>query len=178
MLGVQRLGSLAGRGQEQPGLCEAWAGEPSAACLPWLIHIQPSHPTTICFCPGAAAALLCWGQAMLQCCNQASMQRPLACRHAAAAVSEAPVLQPLTPLGEFIKQVGQVPDKEALAVYLRRMREHGWDVSPTIRKALQCGASIMPEVGPLCVCCADTLNPKPCQWLYRVKHVCWPPASV
>ena len=81
-------------------------------------------------------------------------------------------------LGEFIKQVGPVPDKEALAVYLRRMREHGWDVSPTIRKALQCGASIMPEVGPLCMCCAYTLNPKPCQWLYSVKHVCWLPASV
>ena len=50
-------------------------------------------------------------------------------------------------------------DKEALAVYLRRMREHGWDVSPTIRKALQCGASIMPEVRPWWVCYADALDP-------------------
>ena len=39
-----------------------------------------------------------------------------------------------------------MPDKEALAVYLRRMREQGWDVSPTIRKAIACGADIMPEV--------------------------------
>ena len=67
-------------------------------------------------------------------------------RRHAASVSEAPLLQPLNPLGSFISQLGPVPDKEALAVYLRRMREHGWDVSSTIRKALQCGASIMPEV--------------------------------
>lgn len=82
-------------------------------------------------------------------------------------MSEAPVLQPLTPLGAFISQVGPVPDKEALAVYLRRMREHGWDVSPTIRKALQCGASIMPEVPepvpvPLLAKAACGLAPDPC----------------
>ena len=115
--GVQRWGSLAGPGPEQPGLCVAWAGEPSAACLLRLVHVwqsysMPQHHRLVLLCTSCCLnacrqlhALLCLGQTMLQCCSQASMHRNLACRHAASAVSEAPVLRPLTPLGDFISQV-------------------------------------------------------------------------
>ncbi len=42
-------------------------------------------------------------------------------------MSEAPVLTPLTPLGDFIQKLGKAPDKEVLTTYLARLREH---VSP------------------------------------------------
>jgi hypothetical protein len=39
-------------------------------------------------------------------------------------MSEAPVLTPLTPLGDFITTLGKAPDKDALTTYLARLREN------------------------------------------------------
>ncbi len=61
-------------------------------------------------------------------------------------MSEAPVITPLTPLGEFITKLGRPAGKTALHTYLMRLREQGWDVSQTVRKALHCGASLEKEV--------------------------------
>lgn len=38
-------------------------------------------------------------------------------------MSEAPVITPLEPLGEFIHRVGRHPGPAALATYLARLRE-------------------------------------------------------
>lgn len=38
-------------------------------------------------------------------------------------MSEAPELQPLTPLHDFIEKLGQPPDKDALTIYIARLRE-------------------------------------------------------
>lgn len=62
-------------------------------------------------------------------------------------ISEAPVLAPLIPLGEFISKVGRPPSKTGMQVYLQRLREHGFNVSNTVRKALACGAQLDREVG-------------------------------
>ena len=62
-------------------------------------------------------------------------------------MSEAPVLTPLTKLSEFVAKVGEPPSQDSLQIYLQRLREHGFDVSPTLRKALQCGLKIQKEVG-------------------------------
>ena len=50
-----------------------------------------------------------------------------------------------------------MPEQDLLTVYLRRMREHGWDVRPTIRKAMECGAHIVPEASltKLALICAE-----------------------
>lgn len=39
-------------------------------------------------------------------------------------MSESPVLTPLTPLGDFIQNLGKPPDKKVLTTYLARLREH------------------------------------------------------
>ena len=64
-------------------------------------------------------------------------------------MSEAPVLTPLTKLSEFVAKVGEPPSQDSLQIYLHRLREHGFDVSPTLRKALQCGLKIQKEVGSM-----------------------------
>ncbi len=61
-------------------------------------------------------------------------------------MSEAPLITPLTPLGEFITKLGRPAGKTALHTYLMRLREQGWDVSQTVKKALHCGASLEKEV--------------------------------
>lgn len=61
-------------------------------------------------------------------------------------MSEAPLITPLTPLGEFITKLGRPAGKTALHTYLMRLREQGWDVSQTVKKALRCGASLEKEV--------------------------------
>ena len=38
-------------------------------------------------------------------------------------MSEAPVLQPLIPLHDFIEKLGRPPDKDALTIYIARLRE-------------------------------------------------------
>ena len=45
------------------------------------------------------------------------------CRHAVEEMSEAPVLQPLTPLHDFIEKLGRPPDRDALTIYIARLRE-------------------------------------------------------
>ena len=62
-------------------------------------------------------------------------------------MSDAPVLTPLTKLSEFVAKVGEAPSQDSLQIYLQRLREHGFDVSPTLRKTLQCGLKIQREVG-------------------------------
>lgn len=63
-------------------------------------------------------------------------------------MSEAPVLQPLVPLGTFVTSMGEPPSQGSLELYLNRMKEHGFEVSPTIKKALKCGAKMQKEVSP------------------------------
>ena len=75
-----------------------------------------------------------------------SMHACMHCRHGVHSMSEAPLITPLTPLGEFITKLGRPAGKTALHTYLMRLREQGWDVSQTIKKALHCGASLEKEV--------------------------------
>ncbi len=44
-------------------------------------------------------------------------------RHAVDVMSDAPVITPLQPLGEFVRRVGRHPGQPALATYLARLRE-------------------------------------------------------
>ncbi|KAL0049698.1 hypothetical protein WJX82_007869 [Trebouxia sp. C0006] len=67
-------------------------------------------------------------------------------RHGVHSMSEAPLITPLTPLGEFITNLGRPAGKSALHTYLMRLREQGWDVSQTVKKALHCGASLEKEM--------------------------------
>ena len=46
-----------------------------------------------------------------------------ACRYAVEDMSEAPVLQPLTPLHDFIEKLGRPPERDALTIYIARLRE-------------------------------------------------------
>lgn len=73
-------------------------------------------------------------------------------------MSEAPLITPLVPLGDFITKLGRPAGKAALHTYLMRLREQGWDVSQTVKKALHCGATLDKEVllcNPLlCTCIA------------------------
>ena len=61
-------------------------------------------------------------------------------------MSEAPLITPLVPLGDFITKLGRPAGKAALHTYLMRLREQGWDVSQTVKKALHCGATLDKEV--------------------------------
>ena len=45
-------------------------------------------------------------------------------------ISEAPVLHPLTPLHEFLEKLGRPPDRDALTIYIARLRE-------MVRRAMQ-----------------------------------------
>ncbi len=45
------------------------------------------------------------------------------CRYAVEDMSEAPELQPLIPLHKFIEKLGRPPDKDALTIYIARLRE-------------------------------------------------------
>ena len=38
-------------------------------------------------------------------------------------MSEAPVLHPLAPLHEFLEKLGRPPDRDALTIYIARLRE-------------------------------------------------------
>ena len=44
------------------------------------------------------------------------------------------------------RQVGAMPKREALHIWLQRMQEQGWDVSQLVQRALLCGADLKPEV--------------------------------
>ncbi|BDA51428.1 probable BsuMI modification methylase subunit YdiP at N-terminal half [Coccomyxa sp. Obi] len=66
-------------------------------------------------------------------------------RYAAEDMSEAPVLRPLTLLGDFVTKVGRAPDKEALTTYFARLREQGFNMEDVLRRAQQCGASLNQE---------------------------------
>ena len=68
------------------------------------------------------------------------------CRHGVHSMSEAPLITPLIPRGAFIPQRGRPAGKSALHTYLMRLREQGWDVFQTVKKAVQCGASLDKEV--------------------------------
>ncbi|DBA96588.1 TPA: hypothetical protein ACH3X1_015451 [Trebouxia sp. C0004] len=67
-------------------------------------------------------------------------------RHGLHSMSEAPLITPLIPLGEFVTKLGRPAGKTALHTYLMRLREQGWDVSQTVKKALHCGASLEKEM--------------------------------
>ena len=44
-------------------------------------------------------------------------------RHAVDNMSDAPLILPLTPLGEFVTRVGRRPRQDELVTYLARLRE-------------------------------------------------------
>ena len=44
-------------------------------------------------------------------------------RHAVDNMSDAPLILPLTPLGEFVARVGRRPRQDELVTYLARLRE-------------------------------------------------------
>lgn len=71
------------------------------------------------------------------------------CRFRVLHMSEAPVLRPLIPLGIFITQLGAPPPEEGLRIYLRRMREQGFDVSNVLQALVQSKAPVACEV----LCC-------------------------
>ena len=48
----------------------------------------------------------------------------LARRFAVERMSEAPVVTPLTPLGDFVTELGRMPERERVTTYLARLREH------------------------------------------------------
>lgn len=56
--------------------------------------------------------------------------------------AEHPVLQPYTPLHEFLPRVGEAPDRTQVQSYLQRMREGQWELAGAVRSALiaECGA--------------------------------------
>ena len=54
----------------------------------------------------------------------------MTCRHAVEHISEAPVLHPLKPLHEFLEKLGRPPDRDALTIYIARLRE-------MVRRAVQ-----------------------------------------
>ena len=47
-------------------------------------------------------------------------------------MSEAPELQPLTPLHQFIEKLGRPPDKDALTIYIARLREMASALCPFV----------------------------------------------
>ncbi|CAL8466241.1 g5777 [Coccomyxa elongata] len=70
---------------------------------------------------------------------------PRAAWYAAEDMSEAPLLRPLTLLGDFVTKVGRAPDKEALITYFARLREQGFNMEDVLRRAQQCGACLNQE---------------------------------
>eukprot|EP00884_Botryococcus_braunii_P018914 jgi/Botrbrau1/5706/Bobra.0071s0038.1 len=66
-------------------------------------------------------------------------------RHSVKLMSDSPVIQPLIPLGSFIRRLGAPVEHAALATYLARMREQGWLVTPTVTRMLECGQELLPE---------------------------------
>lgn len=69
-------------------------------------------------------------------------------------MSDSPVLTPFRPLAEFISTLGEQPSQDSLHVYLNRLKEHGFNPSATIKKALSCGARIVKEVCELTFSCS------------------------
>lgn len=61
-------------------------------------------------------------------------------------MSQAPVLSPLVPLAEFVRGTGLPPPLDSFHVYLRRMKEQGFDVTPLLEQAARCGIPVQPEV--------------------------------
>lgn len=55
-------------------------------------------------------------------------------------VSDAPVLAPFQPLGEFLGELGREPTDEEVTSYMNRLRERGWQLSPTLEHRLKGGA--------------------------------------
>lgn len=51
-------------------------------------------------------------------------------------VKEFPVFTPYVPLGDFVRELGPAPSKEAVAVYLQRMHEKGWQIHNEVRGGL------------------------------------------
>ena len=61
-------------------------------------------------------------------------------------MSEAPLLTPLEPLGEFLTELGQMPSHSTVSTYLARLAERGFNTYSIIRKAVSCGMRLSPEV--------------------------------
>ncbi|CAL5222508.1 g4882 [Coccomyxa viridis] len=98
-------------------------------------------------------------------------------RYAVEDMSEAPELQPLIPLHKFIEKLGRPPDKDALTIYIARLREMGFTITEELRKVMESGAELLPEatgvtrlIGALQD--ADTLGPQ--VWARLHSGLWWP----
>ena len=66
-------------------------------------------------------------------------------------MSDAPVLTPFQPLGEFIGDLGRLPTDEECAIYVNRFRERGWQISPTLLSRLGCApGGSSEEISEIC----------------------------
>ena len=128
-------------------------------------------PSFLCFCCCVARSfivctliciarsLICLARPLLSVAQRSSVGRdawPRAAwyvrgvgRHAADGLSEAPVIRPLVPLGDFIQRVGLRPAPDALHTYLQRLREHGFDVAATVDKVRGAGVALVAEVAAI-----------------------------
>ncbi|GAB4814995.1 hypothetical protein N2152v2_002041 [Parachlorella kessleri] len=61
---------------------------------------------------------------------------------AVEGLSDVPVPTPFQPLASFITQVGRPGKPEEVESYLHRLKERGFEVSPTIEKALKTGVRV------------------------------------
>jgi hypothetical protein len=51
-----------------------------------------------------------------------------------------------TPVGCSSAQVGRPPESHSLTIYLNRLREHGWDTQPMVRKLLMAGVHLAEDI--------------------------------
>ena len=61
-------------------------------------------------------------------------------------MAAAPRPLPLRRLADFVSGVGALPDTGQLAAYIQRLRSHGFDASPILRKFLACGAALTEDL--------------------------------
>lgn len=97
-------------------------------------------------------------------------------RHSAEeGVGEFPVFTPFVPLGDFVRELGPGPSKEAVHVYLERMAEKGWQIMNEARPAVCMCLSLCPRQFPS-PRSADfpfsTLIAKRCAGLNRPTELC------
>lgn len=66
-------------------------------------------------------------------------------------MSDAPVLTPFQPLGEFLEELGRPPTDEECASYVNRLQERGWQVAPTLLGRLGCApGGSTEEIAEIC----------------------------
>ena len=69
---------------------------------------------------------------------------------AATGISDAPILMPFQPLGEFITTLGRPPTQEECTSYVNRLQERGWQISPGLMRRLGGAHGPATEVMNIC----------------------------